>query len=50
MSEPAAELTGSNGIDIIKKSAARVAKKVAPERIDEFVTYVLSNIKTFTDR
>ncbi|CAK9780323.1 unnamed protein product [Cutaneotrichosporon oleaginosum] len=39
-----------NGIDIIKKSAARVAKRVAPERVDEFVTYVLSNIKTFTDR
>ncbi|BEI91168.1 uncharacterized protein CcaverHIS019_0312380 [Cutaneotrichosporon cavernicola] len=40
----------NNGLDIIKKSAARIAKKIAPKNMDEFVAYVMSNIKTFTDR
>ncbi|BEJ14221.1 hypothetical protein CspHIS471_0313950 [Cutaneotrichosporon sp. HIS471] len=44
------DLTGSNGLNIIKKSAARIAKRIAPENIDEFVVYVMSNIQTFTDR
>lgn len=44
------KLTDSNGLDIIQKSTARVAKKVAPSNAEAFVKHVMGNIKTFTDR
>lgn len=38
-----------NGLNIISKSVARVAKKKAPEDVEGFTQRVLANIETTTD-
>lgn len=41
--------TDRKGMDVIKKSLARVAKKQSPDDIDGFVNRALANIETTTD-